>query len=197
MDELEVLMETFIEYEEAFRFTEANGTLRSHKEIKLMKEWEKLGRPEWMDMEVSNKNIDTLLKMVRTWWLDILPERDSDDDNWSPLDSVSGKNGIWRFVCCLVWVIVLLRGEEKISERSDDQRRQIGEWILAVREVESTLGKVIQYGIWPPKKRKSTAADPPESPKRRKTRASAAKGDNVVDKKCTGKGRMKGKAKAK
>ncbi|KAK7437560.1 hypothetical protein VKT23_018458 [Stygiomarasmius scandens] len=190
MDDLEGLMETFIEYEEAFRFTEDNGTLRSQKEFWLVKEWEKQGRPEWMDMEVPDEKVNAVLEKVHAWWLDILPERDSRDDNWSPLDSVSGKNGIWRFICCLVWIIVLLRGEENISERSDDQRRQIGEWVLLVREVEGTLGKVIQYGIWPPKKRKSMVADQPENAKRRRTtRAMAVQVDKVADKKIARKGK--------
>ncbi|THU78184.1 hypothetical protein K435DRAFT_876918 [Dendrothele bispora CBS 962.96] len=187
MVDLEALMETFIEYEEAFRFTEDNGTLRSTKELRLMKEWEKRGRPEWVDLVVPINQVDLLIERTRTWWEDILPQRDSDDDNWSPLDSVSGKNGIWRFVCALVWVLVLVLGEEKISERTDEQRQQLSDWVLLAQEVESTLGRVIEYGIWPPKaKRKLAGTEKPGSPKRRKTRASVGK-KNVTKK--TGKGK--------
>ncbi|KAK7448896.1 hypothetical protein VKT23_013628 [Stygiomarasmius scandens] len=179
LEDLEALMETFIEYEEAFRFTENNGHLQSALELELMNEWEGRGRPEWMDMEVPEDQVNLLLGRIHAWWENILPERDSDDDNWSPLDSVSGKNGIWRFICALVWVLVLLLGEETISERTDEQRQQLSEWIIIAREVESTLGKVIQYGIWPPTsqhaKRKAAAAEKPESPKRRKTRVTTGK----------------------
>ncbi|THU93969.1 hypothetical protein K435DRAFT_861033 [Dendrothele bispora CBS 962.96] len=187
-DDLEALMETFIEYEEAFRFTEENGKLISSKELKLMQEWEKRGRPEWMDMVVSNNEIDTLLGHVRAWWHDLLPERDSDDDNWSPLDSISGKDGMWRFVCALVWILVLLLGEEKMSERSDEQRRQLVEWMILAKEVEELLGKVIEYGIWPPKqvKRRSTRSGKPENSKRQKmttTLAPKRSGSKVITRK--------------
>ncbi|THU77322.1 hypothetical protein K435DRAFT_812567 [Dendrothele bispora CBS 962.96] len=194
-DELEALMETFVEYEEAFRFTEVNGTLHSSKELSFMKEWEKRGRPEWMDMVIPINQVDLLLKQVHAWWDDILPERDSADDNWSPLDSVSGKNGIWRFLCALVWVLILVLGEEKISERKDEQRRQLSDWVLLAQEMESTLGKVIEYGIWPPKqaKRKSAGVDKLGSPKRAKTRATAITANNraVAKRSVKGKGRAK------
>ncbi|KAF5349377.1 hypothetical protein D9758_015527 [Tetrapyrgos nigripes] len=173
LDDLETMVDTFIEYEEAFKFTEENGVLSSTKEIALMKKWEEFGRPAWMDMVINEAQIDKFLESVKSWWFDLLPDRENDDDNWGPLDCVSGKNGMWRFVCCMVWSIVLLVGQQKIEERSDAQRVQIGEWMVLAREVEETLGKVIEFGIWPPSskqaaKRKAEQGERSENLKRAK-----------------------------
>jgi len=73
IEDLEALMETFIEYEQAFRFTENNGYLRSSFELRLMNQWEKRGwekrgRPEWTNMEVPESQVDSLIQRIRAWW---------------------------------------------------------------------------------------------------------------------------------
>ncbi|THU94598.1 hypothetical protein K435DRAFT_860392 [Dendrothele bispora CBS 962.96] len=117
---LETLLETFIEYEGYFHYTEDNGRLESKKELKLVKKWEKLGRKAFLIIAEPLETAKLILTDFRKWWEDILPDRENDEEDWAPLDSVSGRNGMWKVICALTWVLFFVLGEELV-DLTDEQ----------------------------------------------------------------------------
>ncbi|THU83883.1 hypothetical protein K435DRAFT_870862, partial [Dendrothele bispora CBS 962.96] len=117
-----------------------------------------------------------ILTDFRKWWEDILPDRENDEEDWAPLDSVSGRNGMWKVICALTWVLFFVLGEELV-DLTDEQTSYLAEWMVLADEIESTLVKVIERGVEPPRKRKS--ADDSEVVEGRVTRARFAKQQEV------------------
>ncbi|KAK7434338.1 hypothetical protein VKT23_020245 [Stygiomarasmius scandens] len=169
---LEGLLEVFIEYEGEFYYTEDHGKLESKKELKLVKKWEKAGRPAFLIIKEPLEMAGLMMSDLRAWWEDVLPDREGDNEDWAPFDCVSGKQGVWKFICGLTWVLFFVRGEE-VEALTDEQSTCLADWMVLTMEVKDTLIKVIEHGVNLPKKRKS----PPESDEQtgRVTRARFAK----------------------
>ncbi|THU90922.1 hypothetical protein K435DRAFT_863885 [Dendrothele bispora CBS 962.96] len=172
---IEDLLEVFIEYEGEFRYTEDNGNILSKLELHLFKDWVKLGRPAILKItprrnQTDDELMEKLLSGMAQWFDDVVPG-DGDKEGWAPLDCVSGKNGAWKFVCFMIFIVFHIGGQD---DGNDGCRIQLATWIGLAERMKETFIKVIRWGCQAPKKRKLTNSTEDQQSPKRVTRRQAA-----------------------
>ncbi|THU78812.1 hypothetical protein K435DRAFT_973382 [Dendrothele bispora CBS 962.96] len=176
VDVLEDLLEVFIEYEGEFRYTEDNGDIRSKFESAVFKDWVKVGRPAILRIvpkrgQTPEDLMEKLVSNLTKWWHDVVPVHEGgENEDWAPLDCVSGRNGVWKVICFMVFSGFFICGQVGTDLRGV----QLAAWINLARGMTDILIKVIRWGCQPPKKRKAIMIPEDQPSAKRRTRLQVA-----------------------
>jgi hypothetical protein len=185
MEELEELLDVFIQYEEYFGFQEDNGEIKSNWEWEAVKQWIETGRLPLHSIVLSTVEIKPweIVPELRKWWTDICSDFNTDAGDYGELNTMSGKNGVWKVIWGLMGALVCILDEPLWEDESwgthtitDDQRLALADWNVLLTWVKDTLVCAFTEGSFKkkaPKRKAESDAGPSEHRTRARTAAAA------------------------
>ncbi|KAK7442076.1 hypothetical protein VKT23_016352 [Stygiomarasmius scandens] len=159
------LIWSFLELEAAYGWLEENGEIVSEKEIPSIGLWFKSGGK--MDRKIPLRSSSHWYEAWRLWWDDVLLDADSRGD-WAPLNDISGKQGLFKFVLTLFFWGKAVWQE---SGEGDQAKQDRASWMLCCTDLQHTMDSIREAGvIWRPngRKRKADSNVPAKKAKKQK-----------------------------
>ncbi|THU77824.1 hypothetical protein K435DRAFT_877339 [Dendrothele bispora CBS 962.96] len=191
LDEFEELLDIFLQFEQVFKFQEVNGEVRSQKEWHMMELWEEAGRPALVILDVDPGLMEGVIEDVTRWWSDF-GKFEKDTRDFAPLDSTSGKNGVWKLLWAIASILFTITGdpdEKEFTTKWDDQQlTDLASWTILVHA---------KFRNTRPSKRKAEeVSDTRPMTRSRVAKEAVAKGKAGKKNGGSAKGKGKGKGKA-
>ncbi|THU84666.1 hypothetical protein K435DRAFT_806519 [Dendrothele bispora CBS 962.96] len=203
LEEFEELLDIFLQFEQVFKFQEVNGEARSQKEWHMMELWEDAGRPALVILDVDPGLMEGVIEDVTGWWSDF-GKFEKDARDFAPLDSTSGKNGVWKLIWAITSILFTITGDpdEKdfTTEWDEQQLTDLAAWTILVIDVKETLEHVYKNAKFrntrPSKRKAEEVSDTRPMTRSRVAKEAVAKGKAGKKNGGSAKGKGKGKGKA-
>ncbi|THU98052.1 hypothetical protein K435DRAFT_856980, partial [Dendrothele bispora CBS 962.96] len=183
LEEFEELLDIFLQFEQVFKFQEVNGEARSQKEWHMMELWEDAGRPALVILDVDPGLMEGVIEDVTGWWSDF-GKFEKDARDFAPLDSTSGKNGVWKLIWAITSILFTITGDpdEKdfTTEWDEQQLIDLAAWTILVIDVKETLEHVYKHAKFrntrPSKRKAEEISDTRPMTRSRVAKEAVAKG---------------------